>query len=148
MLLPRSATTLRSARRPRPALSHCLALVLAAAAVAGFVRGPLAPGASPRLIAEAISDAHGDGILADPAAAEQIVQAGGHVWISNPLDAFGRSDQRLDLDWLEGKPAGDAAAAHASVILVRSESLPAQRLLSRRVHLLARDHEELLFTEK
>ena len=144
-----AATTLRVVARPRPALSHCVALALAAGAVAGLVRGPLELGASPRLISTAIASAHGRPILAEPTSAEQIAQAGGRVWISNPLDAFRYSDQRLYLDWLEGKPAGDAAVAHASVIVVRSESSAARRLVSiRQAHLLARDDDTLLFTEK
>jgi hypothetical protein len=141
-----AASALRIAARPRPALGHSVALVLAAGAMAGFVRGPLELGASTGLITRAISEAHGSPILADPAAAEQIAEAGGRVWISNPLDAFHRSDQRLYLEWLEGKPAGDAAAAHASVILVRSDTPAARRLVStRRAHLLARDGHTLLF---
>src|SRR5439155_22138446 len=75
-----AASSVRVAPRLRPAVSHCVALALAAAAVAGFVRGPLEPAASPRLIARAIGIAHGQAILAEPVASEQIAGAGGRVW--------------------------------------------------------------------
>src|SRR5436190_14863089 len=125
-----AACALRTAKRPPAAVSHGIALALAACAVAGLVRGPLDVGASRQLIAQAITAAHGRPILADPASAEQIAEAGGRVWIANPIDAFSRADQRLYLDWLQGKPAGDAAEARASVILVRSHTSAATRLTS------------------
>src|SRR5919204_3925445 len=125
-----AATTLRVVARPRPALSHCVALALAAGAVAGLVRGPLELGASPRLISAAIANAHGRPILAEPTAAEQIAQAGGRVWISNPLDAFRYSDQRLYLDWLEGRRSGDRALQREAAVLVSNGS-PAERRLIR-----------------
>jgi hypothetical protein len=128
-LAPPAATALRIGVQPRPALGHCVALVLAAAAVAGFVRGPLDVGAKAQLISRAIADARGRPILAEPAAAEQIAQAGGHVWVSNPLDAFRRSDQRLYLDWLQGLPAGDRALGRGTEVVVRDGS-PADRRLS------------------
>jgi hypothetical protein len=125
-----AATSLRIARRPRPALSHCVALALVAGAVAGFIRGPLELGASPGLIARAMSEAHGGPILADPAAAEQIAQAGGRVWISNPLDAFRRADQRLYLAWLKGRRSGDRALWKETAVVV-SDGSPADRRLER-----------------
>lgn len=144
---PPAATAFRVPSRPRPALSHCLAFVLCAGAVAGFVRGPLEIGAGKPLVARAIATAHGRPILADPSVAEEIAQSGGRVWIADPIDAFDRADQRLYVDWLEGKPAGDAAAAHVSVLLVRRGSPAAQRLLaSRQMRLLARDKDALLVT--
>jgi hypothetical protein len=47
-----------------------------------------------------------------------VALAGGRVWVSNPIDAFRRADQRTYLDWLEGRPGGDGAAAHAAFVLV------------------------------
>jgi hypothetical protein len=144
-----AACALRTTKRPPAAISHGIALALAACAVAGLVRGPLEIGASKQLIAQAITAAHGRPILADPAVAEQIAEAGGRVWIANPIDAFTRADQRLYLDWLQGKPAGDAAEARASVILVRSHTSAARRLTSTgRARFLAGDGDNLLFTEK
>jgi hypothetical protein len=123
-----AATTLRIGARPRPAVSHCVALAFAAAAVAGFVRGPLDVGASPQLISRAIADAHGRPILAEPAAAEQIAQAGGRVRISNPLDAFRRSDQSLYLDWLQGHEAGDQLLRGETAVVVSQGSRAYRRL--------------------
>jgi hypothetical protein len=51
------------------------------------------------------------------------------VWIANPLDAFPRGDQRLYLDWLRGRPAGDALVRRHPVVLVTLDS-PAQRRLA------------------
>lgn len=124
-----AATMLRIDAQPRRALSHCVALVLVAGALAGFIRGPLEVGASAQLISRAIAAAHGRPILAEPAPAEQIVQAGGRVWISNPLDAFRRADQRLYLDWLEGRRSGDQALRQESAVLVADGSAADRRLV-------------------
>jgi hypothetical protein len=117
---PRAATGLRFAPRPRAATANCLAIVLVAAAVAGFVRGPLEPGASRGLIKKAIAAAHGRPILAEAVSAEQIALAGGRVWISNPLDAFSKSEQRRYLDWLQGRGSGELQGK--GVVLVSSRS--------------------------
>jgi hypothetical protein len=51
--------------------------------------------------------------------------------MSNPLDAFRHRDQRLYLDWLAGRPAGDQALRHAGrVVLVNRGNAPAKRLRS------------------
>jgi len=125
-----AATELRVTARPPAPVAHGVALALAVAGVAGFVRGPLEIGASPQFVSEAIGVAHGGPILAEPAAAEQIALAGGVVWISNPLDAFNRSDQRLYLDWLQGRAAGRRALRGHPVIVVTRGS-PAEQQLSR-----------------
>ena len=86
------------------------ALALSAALAAlGLVRGPLSTGAGRPLLDEALQRAHRTPILADSVLAEQVALAGGRVWMSNPLDAFSRRDQRLYLDWLAGRSTGDAA---------------------------------------
>jgi hypothetical protein len=80
-------------------------------------------------VERAISLAGGASILADGIAAEQVALAGGRVWMSNPIDAFSRDDQRLYLDWLDGRPNGDGALDHASrVVLVDSGSDAHERL--------------------
>ena len=86
-------------------------------------------GASSHLVANAITDARGRPILADPAVAEQIAQAGGRVWIANPLDAFRRSDQLLYLDWLQGRPSGDRVLRGEDIVVVLHGSKAAQRLV-------------------
>jgi hypothetical protein len=49
--------------------------------------------------------------------------------MSNPIDAFDHRDQRLYLDWLAGRPAGDAALERAGrvVIVIRGDA-PAKRI--------------------
>ena len=128
-LAPPAAAAIRISARPPAGVSHALALLFAAAAVAGLVRGPLVVGASSHLVANAITDARGRPILADPAVAEQIAQAGGRVWIANPLDAFRRSDQLLYLDWLQGRPSGDRVLRGEDIVVVLHGSKAAQRLV-------------------
>jgi hypothetical protein len=127
-----AACAVRTTKRPPAALSHGIALALAACAVAGLVRGPLDVGASGQLIAQAITVAHGRPILADPAAAEQIAEAGGRVWIANPLDAFRRADQRLYLDWLQGRPLGDRVLSKGAAVVVSDGSAADRRIKSDR----------------
>jgi hypothetical protein len=129
-LAPRAAVAWRARGRPRPAVAGVAALLLAGALVAGLVRGPLSVGARHTLIRTAIAEARGGPILAESAPAEQIVAAGGRVWISNPLDAFDRDDQRAYIDWLQGKPAGDRLLGRVRVVVSRTDS-PSGRRLSR-----------------
>jgi len=105
-----------------------LALALALA-VFGLAQGPLANGAGTPLLGQALSHAAGTPILADSVPAEQVALAGGRVWISNPIDAFGHRDQRLYLDWLAGRPEGDAALRHADkAVLVLRDTPAAKRM--------------------
>jgi hypothetical protein len=129
-LAPRAAVAVPARGRPRAAVAVPVALLLAGALVAGLVRGPLSIGARDTLIRKAIAEARGSAILAESAPAEQIVAAGGRVWISNPLDAFARRDQRAYIDWLEGKPSGDRALGEVRVVVSRTDS-PSGRRLSR-----------------
>ena len=142
---PAAAGVRTSFARLRP-FAAPLTLIAVAVVVASLVRGPFALGASPRLIAAAITRA-GDGpVVAEGALAEQVALRGGRVWMSNPLDAFRRSDQALYLDWLEGRPDGDAALSRGRVALVQVRS-KAQRRLARRAEAfeLARDDEAVLY---
>jgi hypothetical protein len=102
--------------------------VAVALIVFGVVRGPLPSGSGKSLLADALRRADGSPILADGIPAEQVAAAGGRVWMSNPIDAFGSHDQRLYLDWLAGRPSGDPALRHAQVILVSRRDAPAKRL--------------------
>jgi hypothetical protein len=107
-------------------------LVLVACAtlvVVGIARGPLNTAASPRLVDRAVLDARGTPVIADSMLAEQVVLAGGRVWVANPLDAFSRPDQRLWLAWLAGQPEGDAALAHAPRVAFVTRGGPAARRL-------------------
>lgn len=114
-------------------LSHRLLLVcgwavpviLFAAAVS---RPPLQSVAGASLRAQAVRLAAGAPILADAEDAEQLALDGRRVWIANPIDAFPRREQRLYLDWLRGRPAGDALLREHDVVLVRVDSPPQSRL--------------------
>ena len=114
----------RARRMTAPALVVALLLGLF-----GLVRGPLSTSAGMPLIDEALRRAAGTPILAESIPAEQVALAGGRVWMSNPIDAFPHHDQRLYLDWLAGRAAGDAALRHAPrVAIVIRGSHPARRL--------------------
>jgi hypothetical protein len=112
--LPRALAT-RSAGNRWP-----VALVAAAAGVVAFglVQGPRKAGASDRLSGDAVRLARGEPILAPPAIAEQLVLAGGRVWISNPLDAFREADQKLYLDWVDNVRGGDRLLRNVTVVVV------------------------------
>ena len=113
---------------PHVAVVHGVGLVLAVIAVLAIVRGPLETGASSSLIRKAIRVADGRPILADPAAAEQLAAAGGRVWISNPLEAFRRTDQSAYIDWLQGRPSGHAVLDRTVVAVVSTRSPSGRRL--------------------
>jgi hypothetical protein len=97
--------------------------------IAAFVREPVESVAGPALRAKAVRLAAGAPVLADAEDAEQLALDGRRVWISNPIDAFDRSDQRLYVDWLRGRAAGDALLRRHDVVLVTLDS-PAQKRLA------------------
>lgn len=121
-----SAVQVRLVSRRR--LTYSLAFLFGACAVLGLARGPFDTGASTRVVRDALSLAHGRPILADPAVAEQIADAGGRVWISNPIDAFPHSTQRRYLDWLQARRSGMRAVAASSVVIVTRNSANELRL--------------------
>jgi hypothetical protein len=95
------------------------------------VRGPAPDGATPRLLARALTLAHGSPVLAEDVLAEQFALDGGRIWMGDPIDAFTRRDQAIYLDWLQGSPAGrQALTAQVRVVLV-SRTSPAQALMAR-----------------
>ena len=98
--------------------------------VFGIARGPLNTAATPRVLERALADAHGTPVIADSTLAEQVVLAGGVVWVANPIDAFSRTDQRLWIAWLEGRPEGDAILAHVPRVVFVSPNGPAARRLA------------------
>lgn len=114
----------RGRRLARPALAVAVVLGLF-----GLVRGPLSTSAGKPLLDEALRRAGGTPILGESIPAEQVALARGRVWMSNPIDAFDHRDQRLYLDWLAGRPAGDAAFGRAGrvVIVIRGDA-PAKRI--------------------
>jgi hypothetical protein len=120
--------------------------VVVALALFGLVRGPLSTGAGGQLIDETLRRAHGTPILAEAIPAEQVALAGGRVWMSNPLDAFSHRDQRLWLDWLAGRPAGDAALQRSRFVLVMRNGEPLKRLRRNGAfHPVGHDSEAILY---
>ena len=103
--------------------------VPAALFVAGVLHAPSPDGAGERVLRQAAALAAGAPILADGLDAERLALDGERVWIANPLDAFARRDQRLYLDWLDARPAGDSLLEESgSVVLVARGSPPQRRL--------------------
>jgi hypothetical protein len=96
--------------------------------VAAFTRAPEQSVAGPALRAKAERLAAGAPVLADAEDAEQLALDGRRVWIANPIDAFPRRDQRLYLDWLRGRPEGDALLRRHDVVLVTVDSAAQRRL--------------------
>jgi hypothetical protein len=135
----------RALRLPavRPSLLALTAGVLAVGAVASLALEPHEPG-SDALAARAARTRQP--VLATSLLGEQVAAHGGRVWVSNPIDAFRRPDQRLYLDWLAGRPAGAGAVAHARYVLVAAGSPPAAAAASdRRLTLVARDAGAALY---
>ncbi len=100
------------------------AVVFAACALILLLRQPADPGSAS--IAKIAADT-GKPVLADAVLGQQVVLDGGRVWVDNPIDAFRRRDQALYLDWLDGKPGGEAAVDHASYVLVKPGSAAAKK---------------------
>ena len=115
--------------RVRLRVAAPLALLLVCGTAFAVARGP-AGFDTDRAVAEAVRQARGTPILADPALAEQVALADGSVWIANPIDAFRPADQRLYLDWLEGRPLGDAALEHAPRVVLVQDGDPADDRLA------------------
>lgn len=129
--VPLAATGFGGSSRPEPLLrlARPAALTLVVVVAIGLVHGPLPSGATPRLVARTLSLAHGTPVLGEDLLAEQVADAGGRVWVANPIDAFRQADQRVYVEWLRGVPAGDAALAHAPrAVLVRLGSKAERRL--------------------
>jgi hypothetical protein len=105
--------------------------VPAAFLAAGFMQTLPQDGASEQVREKAAVLAAGRPILADGFDAEQLALEGHRVWIANPLDAFSRRDQRLYLDWLDARPAGDRLLQAAGPVVLVSRGSPSHRRLAR-----------------
>jgi hypothetical protein len=119
----------------------------AAFLAAGFVQTPPPDGASERVRQQAAALAAGRPILADGFHAERLALDGHRVWIANPLDAFSRRDQRLYLDWLNARPAGDSLLRTAGPVVLVSRGSPSHRRLAREAAFrsVARDSEAVVY---
>jgi hypothetical protein len=128
--------------RPR-GLPVAVPVIVGVLAVVGLVRTPADLGS--RALAKRAGDS-GGAVLADTILAEQVEVAGGKVWVANPLDAFRRTDQRLYLDWLLGKPDGRDAVTHARFVLVRHDTAAGRvAARDRRLVSVARDDQATLY---
>jgi hypothetical protein len=108
-----------SFRGPRPRLLAVVAGAVTVAVFVGLFRSPPDPGS--RRLAR-VAARSGAAVLAEPVLGQQVVLAGGRVWVDNPLDAFRAADQRLYVDWFSGRRAGADAVRHADLVLVRRRS--------------------------
>ncbi|HZU59540.1 MAG TPA: hypothetical protein VE983_01150, partial [Solirubrobacteraceae bacterium] len=108
-------------------LTGPLSAVCAGVLVFGLVRGPVLQGASPGLVARAISLAQGSPVLASSTIDEQVALAGGSIAVGDPLDAFPARQQVAYLDWLQGsRQALAALGPSVRVILVLRRDLARQ----------------------
>jgi hypothetical protein len=114
----------------RPLSGFAVAAFLCVCIAYGLVRGPFPFGAPTAAVDAAIAAAGSGPVLAQDVLAEQVAAAGGRIALGNPLDAFGRRDQRLYLAWASGKEAGDPLLRRARVLLVRAGSGAARRAAS------------------
>jgi hypothetical protein len=135
---------------PRQRVVVLATVVLLAFIGLGLSRGVHESAARPALLERALAEAEGTPVLATDQLGEQLALHGGRVWMSNPIDAFERRDQRLWLDWLDGKPSGDAALRDAPrVVFVRPGSPPDKRLAARRdFQKVARDAGGVLYRRR
>jgi hypothetical protein len=132
--------------RPPRTITGAVVVMLALLLALGLGRPIAPPGAGDALRARAALEAGSTPILADDINAEALALDGRLVWISNPLDAFQLRDQRLFLDWIAGRPSGDALPASFSAVLVTTDTPPAHRLARRPGwRVAARDERAVLF---
>jgi hypothetical protein len=127
-LVAPSAAVIRPGRgwhRVFPALGAAALAALAYSAI----RGPLANGASPSVIARAVRLANGGAVLAPDILAEQVALEGGRVWVGNPIDAFDHADQAAYLDWIEGNPGGRRALTREVDVVLTTRGSSSQRLM-------------------
>jgi hypothetical protein len=137
------------ARPTRNVLLACAWVVPILLLVTAFVRAPAQTVAGPALRANAVRLAAGEPILADPEDAEQLALDGRRVWISNPIDAFDRADQRLYLSWLRGRPAGEELLRRHLVVLVQRGSTAQRRLVrDAAFREVARDSAAVLYARR
>ena len=109
---------------PRPRLLIVASAALAVFAVFSLLSDPI-PAPSERIAALAART--GRPLLADAVLGQLAAIDGGRVWVDDPIDAFRPADQRLYLDWIQGKPEGRPAVDHASYVLVQTDSPAGKR---------------------
>jgi len=78
----------------------------------------------PGLVPTVRSVAAGRPVLAPEPVVERLAAEGVRVWMSNPIDAFSRTDQGIYLDFLDGRPGGQVALDAVDVVVVESGTDP------------------------
>jgi hypothetical protein len=132
-----------------PLAATAVTLLLVLGTVAGLTRTPSSTGASARLLNAAARAAGATPILADGLNAEELALDGHRILIGNPLDAFPAREQQRYLDWLAGRPAGDAEISRVRVVLVTVATPPERRLSARPdFRRVARDKRALLYVRR
>jgi hypothetical protein len=135
--------------RPSRTVTGLVAGLLVALLALGLSRAPSSSAAGPGLRARAAQASGAGPVLADDINAEALALDGRRVWISNPLDAFEQSQQRLYLDWIAGRPSGDALLTPFRAALVQVNTPPARRLSRLEAwRVAARDAQAVLFVRR
>jgi hypothetical protein len=145
---PPAAQAIRLQSRSRLAAVPTVAAVVVA--VYGLVHGPATPGATDPVIRQTLLAAGDTPVLAQDTLAEQVALAGGRIWVGNPIDAFALRDQNLYLDWVDGKPRGARAFAHAprAVLVRRSGSADKLTAATQEWHEAASDWYAILYVKR
>lgn len=130
MLVAPAARALAPERSLRGIMPVAAAVSVLALAFS-LARGPAPSGASARVVADAVSLAHGTPVLADGSIDEQIALAGGRIWAGDPIDAFSYSVQAAYLDWLAGDADGRAAVMPEVRVVLVGRGTETQTLMAR-----------------
>ena len=118
---PEEPSVLRVKRALATGFSACalLLVIVLLASRSAKLRTPSEEAATVRAVA------HGRVVLAPEPFAETLAEAGVRVWLSNPIDAFGRQDQDAYLDFVAGHgPAATRALSAADIVVAEPGSKP------------------------
>jgi hypothetical protein len=137
-------------RRQWQLLAGPVAVLSAGILVFGLIRGPVLQGASPRLLARAISLAHGSPVLASSTLDEQVALAGGAIVVGNPIDAFPARDQSAYLNWLAGSRGALATLGSGVRVILVMRTGPARQAVAEdpAFALAGRDAQALLYARR
>jgi hypothetical protein len=105
---------------PAKAAAGLVALAVVGSCAAAVVRGDTTLPA-PQSVVDTVVRAAGDRVvLAPEPLVESLAVAGARVLVSNPIDAFPRSDQAGYLDFVDGAPGGAAVLDDADLVVVEA----------------------------
>ncbi len=146
---PTAARLTRRGREPLEAPSRAVPLVAGLVVLVGCTGllwtrlDALNPSGDPGLVASVKAVAQGRVVLADEPVVESLAAEGVRVWMSNPIDAFNRTDQAAYLDFVSGSTSQDSQALmdRAEVVVVRAGG-SAEALVSRDGHFARVPHQQ------